>query len=57
LKYKEIFMGLDTEPLSCTAATITDDTSDLLLVELSIFSYIVGLSIINIVRDNTPLND
>jgi hypothetical protein len=33
--------------LGCTAATITDDTSDL-SDELSIFSYIVGFSTITI---------
>ena len=48
---------MDTLPLRRTAATITADASDLLLVELSIFAYIAGLSMINILRDITPVND
>jgi hypothetical protein len=38
--------------LGCTAATITDDTSDL-SDELSIFSYIVGLLMITILTEVT----
>jgi hypothetical protein len=50
VKYKEIFIGADTVPLRCTAATITDDASDLLSVELSIFVYNEGLSTMSILR-------
>jgi len=50
-------MTLDTEPFCCTVATITEDASDLLLVELSMFSYMVGSLIIHTLRDTTPLND
>jgi hypothetical protein len=50
VKYKEIFIGADTAPLRCAAATITDDASDLLPVELSISSYMVGSSTISILR-------
>jgi hypothetical protein len=50
-------MALGVELSRCTDAMITDDTSDVLLVELSTSSYMVASSIINMLRDNTPLND
>jgi hypothetical protein len=50
VKYKEIFIGADIAPLRCTAATITEDASDLLSFELSICSYMVGSSTISILR-------
>jgi hypothetical protein len=55
MKYKEIFIGAET--LGCTAATITEDAIDFLLAEVSIFSYMVGSSMINILREVTPVND
>ncbi len=57
MKYNEIFIGLGKGPLCCTAIIITEDASDLLSVELSIFSYMIGLSMINMLRDMIPLND
>jgi hypothetical protein len=57
LKYKEIFIEVDEKPLGCTAATITEDASDLLSVELSMFWYKKGLSTISILREVTPVND
>jgi hypothetical protein len=57
VKYREILIELDAEPFCPGVITITEDASDLLLLELSIRSYMVGLSIIHILRDTTPLID
>ena len=51
-----MLIGEDTEVFRCTAATITEDASDLSL-ELLMFLYIVGRSIMNMLIDVTPLRD
>ena len=51
-----MLIGVDDDPIRSTAATITDDASDLFVV-LSTLSYMFGLSIISIFSDVTFPND
>lgn len=57
LKNSEMLIGVGVIPLRCTAAIMTDDAIDRMLDELSTFSYIVGLSMINMLRDNMSVSD
>ena len=50
-------IGAGVLPTLCTAAIMTDDTTDRLLDVWSTFWYIVGLSMINILKDNMPVSD